>query len=313
MEAQVVIRFLLRGAADVLAEIVPLVDIEAFMMNYQGKLALVTGGSSGIGLAIAKNLASLGANVWILARRPEFLQSAINEIKSVCKYPDQKVGSIQADIANEEQVTAAITDFINQTGHPDYLFNVAGMTHPGYIVDIGNDVFTNLIHTNYLGMVYCTKAVLSGMIQRRSGYIINISSAFGYLALQGYSAYIATKFAIRGFSDSLRLELRGTGVKITIVFPDDTDTPQLQEEIKTRPEVVKIIAGDGKKAMPASKVAEIILNGVARGKYIITPGFRNSLFFFGVHTVGKLVYPILDLLSLQAETILRKKNRKKPQ
>lgn len=307
------IRFLDRVVVDAPAEIVPLVDIEAFTMNYQGKLALVTGGSSGIGLAIAKNLASLGANVWILARRSEFLQSAVNEIKSACKYPDQKMGSMQADVANEEQVTAGITNFINQTGHPDYLFNVAGITHPGYIVDTGNDVFANLIHTNYLGMVYCTKAVLPGMIQRRSGNIINISSTFGYLALQGYSAYIATKFAIRGFSDSLRLELRGTGVNITIVFPYDTNTPQLQEEIKTRPEVVKIIAGDGKKAMPASKVAEIILNGVARGKYIITPGFRNSLFFFGVHTVGKLLYPILDLLSLQAETALRKRNRKPPQ
>lgn len=277
------------------------------LKSFSGKLALITGGSSGIGLALGKALSSLGASVWLLARRKAQLDVAYLEVSSLRIDPFQRFGVLVADITQEKVISAVLSDFIGLTGVPDYLFNNAGIALPGLLTEMDGQHFRDIMNVNYFGMVNTTRAILPGMIRRASGHIINISSVFGYLALQGYSAYAASKYAVRGFSDALRLEVRSKGVRVSIVFPDDTDTPQLAEEIKHRPEVVKIVGGDGENAMSPEKVAADILRGVARKEYIITPGLRNSLFYRAIHTTGNLIYPILDFLSNRAEDQIKRK------
>src|SRR5512135_3293383 len=144
---------------------------------YQGRLALVTGGSSGIGFALARQLSDAGARVWLLARRKDGLDSAF---KSLFGANGKNHGMLAVDVAQTKQVQSSLERFQREVGVPDLLINCAGVTHPGYIQDIPLEVFHEMIDIDYLGTVHMVKAVLPGMIQRGSGAIVNICSAAGY-------------------------------------------------------------------------------------------------------------------------------------
>jgi 3-dehydrosphinganine reductase len=262
-------------------------------MDYNGKVALVTGGSSGIGLAVARQLASQGANVWILGRNPERLDSALQQVRAAQNNPAQRSGCLAADVSSAEQVAQAVHELEESAGVPDLLITSAGVTHPGYVEDLDLSIFRDMIEINYLGTVYSVKAVLPGMLRRGSGTIVTVSSVAGFLGTFGYSAYGASKYAVRGFSDTLRSELKHRGIRVSIVFPPDTDTPQLAYENQFKPFETKELAGTI-KAMSADAVANAILKGVARGKYTIIPGFEGKLFYRLTGIVGDLTYPIMD-------------------
>jgi len=261
------------------------------------KVVLVTGGSSGIGLAIAKLLASAGAYVWLAARRRELLDSAISEIKTACQEGSQKCGFTSADVSKFDQALAVVKEVTDFAGTPDVVINSAGITQPGYIQDLSFDTFEHLMAVNYFGTVYITKAVLAGMLTRGSGHIINISSMAGYLGVFGYSAYGATKFAVAGFSEALRAELKPQGIRVSVVFPPDTDTPQLAYEEPFKPAETKAISGNA-KALSADLVARSILKQAERGHYMIFPGIDSRLFYLLNSKMPKsLVFAILDKMA----------------
>jgi len=122
----------------------------------------------------------------------------------------------------------------------------------------------------------------------------------GVIGVYGYSAYGASKYAVRGFSDVLRSELKPKNIQVSIVFPPDTDTPQLEYESEFKPEITKKIAGSA-KVMSAQKVALEILEGIMKKQYIIIPGFESKLIFHLSNFLGPLVYPIMDLIIFQAK------------
>ena len=146
--------------------------------NYAGKHVLITGGSSGIGLAAAKLAAQHGANVTILSRRKEVLEQAERDIIGQ-RSQDTFVKTISADVSNEAEVSQALKDLVAGQGLPDVVINCAGVTHPGEFYLLDSEIFRWNMNINYFGAVYVLKALVPDMMQRRSGMIIFVSSAFG--------------------------------------------------------------------------------------------------------------------------------------
>jgi 3-dehydrosphinganine reductase len=268
-------------------------------MDLSHKLALITGGSSGIGFALAEKLASQGANVWLLARREDRLKQAVGALELKAIGADQVFGYLAADVADKESLFAVLSRFSSEVGTPDILVNSAGASRPGQFEALEPELFEELMRTNYLGTVYTTRAVIRGMINRRSGTIVNISSIAGFIGVYGYSAYGATKYAVRGFSDVLRAEMKPRGIRVSVVFPPDTETPQLAGEEPYKPEVTRELSGTA-KPLSATQVADAILRGVSRGRYVITPGLDGSLLFKASNLLGAGIYPLMDYLVRQA-------------
>ena len=129
---------------------------------------------------------------------------------------------------------------------------------------------------NVLGGVYATKAVLDSMIARKTGAIVFISSIAGQLGLYGYSAYSTTKFALRGLAETLQMELQPHNVRVSISFPPDTDTPQLQQEVKDRNALQSELASYG-TVFQAEVVAQDVWQGVERGVFLITHGLDGFM------------------------------------
>ncbi len=258
------------------------------------KTVLVTGGSSGIGLAIARALAARGAHVWLAARRPELLETALAQVRAAAQHEDQQFGFISVDLSDPQQAFAACETLIQQAGVPDVLINSAGAAHPGYVESLSPDIFHWMMDANYFTTIHATKAVLPGMIARRSGQIVNISSAAGFLGVFGYTAYGATKFAIMGFSEALRAEMQRHNIRVSIVYPSDTQTPQLDYENQFKPPETKAISGSA-SALSAEQVAEVVLRQAARGRYSIFTSFDVRLFYLLNKFLPKaLVFAVLD-------------------
>jgi len=266
--------------------------------EYEGKTALVTGGSSGIGLALAKLLAARGAQVWLLARRKDLLETARGEVGHGCR-------GLSVDVADWKAVRKAVEQVEKEIGTPDLVFNSAGVTHPGYVEELDVDIFRQMIEINYLGTVHVVKAVLPGMLKRGSGWIVNISSAAGFLGVFGYTAYGASKYAVRGFSDALRAEMKPHGIRVTIAFPPDTDTPQLAYEEPLKPAETRALSSSAGK-LSAETVAEAILGGMRRGRYAIVPGSENRFLYRLSGLLGDGVYPVMDWMVADARRKVQK-------
>jgi 3-dehydrosphinganine reductase len=262
---------------------------------YQNKLVLITGGSSGIGMALARQILLNGGHVAILARRAELLASAAEELVNSKRTPDQKIFTIQADVSNKTEVENSFSSFIEENGVPDMVFNSAGVAHPGRFEDLGDGIFHWMMDVNYFGTVNVLKVLVPLMQKRKSGVIVNLSSIAGFIGVYGYTAYGASKFAVSGFSDALRSELKPDGIQVSIVFPPDTDTPQLTYESQFKPAVTKEIAGSA-KLLDANVVAIETLKAVARKQYVILPGSEGKLMYWLHHFLGRLLYPIMDMM-----------------
>lgn len=263
-------------------------------LTYSGKHVFITGGSSGIGLAIAKMLAQQGANVTILARRQTQLKEAAEIIKAACINPDQKVSALQGDVGDIKTIFPLLDEYQKQNGPPDILINSAGITYPGKFSTLPPEIFRDLVNINYLGTVYVSRAFVNGMLHRGSGWIVNISSMAGFIGTYGYSGYGASKYAVRGFSDVLRAELKPRGLQISVVYPPDTLTPQLEFEKDLKPAITRELA-DTAGVMTAENVARIILRDVQRGRYTILPGFQSWFYYTLTSLLGDFTYVVMDM------------------
>lgn len=275
------------------------------MKDFNGKLVLITGGSSGIGLALAKKLSALGADIWILARRLEQLQAAKDEMEKARSNGDQKFGIISADVANLDELNGELEKFQQEVGVPHLLINSAGYAHPGTFEELAIDVFHQQMNVNYFGTVYVTRAVLPGMIERGSGYIVNVSSMAALFSIYGFTAYSASKFAVHGLTDGLRSEVKHLGIKVSHVIPPDTDTPGLAKENEIKPEITKLVSETAGLASPEA-VADSIIKGIKRERYLIMMGFENTLLYHLGNLLGSKKRHILDFLINQARGKIEK-------
>jgi len=276
-------------------------------MNNHYNLALITGGSSGIGLALAKQLAHEGVNVCLLARDKEKLSQAKLEIeKTTDNHLNQFIDTISCDVTDYDELAAVLGDWITRHEVPDLVINSAGITYPGYFQDLDVEIFHRLMEVNYFGTLHVLKYLIPKMISQGKGTVVNISSQAGFVGVYGYSGYGASKYAVRGLSDVLRAEMKPLGIQVSIVFPPDTQTPQLEFEEPLKPPETKAIAGSA-HVLSAEHVANSILRDVGRGKYVIIPGLEGNLFYRMTNLLGNLTYPIMDWMVRQAQ---KKKTRK---
>jgi 3-dehydrosphinganine reductase len=250
--------------------------------------ALITGGSSGIGLAVANQLAASGYSISLIARRKDMLESAAREIRGHFVGDGQRIVTHSADVAKSAEAEAAVHCAMGELGVPDLVITSAGIAVPGYFEDLPLENFERSMAVNYFGSLYVVRAALPAMRARKSGRIVFISSGAGLMGIFGYASYAPTKFALRGLAEGLRAELRADKVAVSIAYPPDTDTPMLVEENKTKPEETKLITGVV-KTWSAEDVATCIVRGIRRGKFSITPGTA----IWGMSHMPGIMLPIL--------------------
>ena len=267
--------------------------------DFHKQHVLITGGSSGIGRAAARLLIQRGADVSIIARRQELLDETLAELEPLRKNPTQRLASHSADLTEQEQAQKAIAALTADDHPPDILINAAGFAHPGYFEELPLDIFHTTMDIDYFGTVYTTKAVTPTMIERRSGHIVNISSMAGHVGVFGYTAYSAAKFAVRGFSDALRQELKPYNIHVSVVFPPDTDTPQLHYENQFKPLETRRISGSV-KALTADQVAQAIVRGIERRQPYILPNFDARATFMLCDGLGGIIRWYCDLTVAKA-------------
>ena len=191
---------------------------------------IITGGSSGIGLATARLYAARGHNVAIIGRSADKLATAQAELLVIARAEGQRVAVRRADCADFEQATAAIDSLVADGLAPDILVNSAGVIIPGEFATMPLENFEVNLTNGYWSVVYPCRAAVPHMLARGSGHIVNVSSVAGYLGIYGYTGYSSAKFAVMGFSEALRFEMKPEGISVHVVCPPDTDTPALAFE-----------------------------------------------------------------------------------
>jgi 3-dehydrosphinganine reductase len=232
--------------------------------------AVISGGSSGIGLALARRLAIAGWDLTLLARDPDRLAAAHDALAGLGG-TTRRVHTESVDVADSAAVERAVAAAIATLGPPGLLVASAGIVVPGIFDALPLDAFRRTMDVNYFGTLHLVRAALPAMRREGSGRIVMIASGAALLGVYGYTSYAPSKFAVRGLAETLRSELAPDGIGVSIVYPPDTDTPQLREELRLRPDITSRIAGSA-KALSADAVADAILRGVAHRRFIIAPG-----------------------------------------
>lgn len=203
-------------------------------MLLDGKTALVTGASRGIGRAIALCLAAEGARVAINYAGNV---KAAEEVKAAIEAAGGTAILCQADIADSSAVEAMVANVVKEFGTIDILVNNAGITRDSLLMRMKDEDFTKVLNTNLKGVFYCTKAVSKLMMKKRSGRIVNMASVVGLVGNAGQTNYAAAKAGVIGFSKSAAKELASRGITVNVVAPGfiGTDmTAGLPESVKEK-------------------------------------------------------------------------------
>ncbi|WP_353684485.1 SDR family oxidoreductase [Thermodesulfovibrio sp. 3907-1M] len=229
------------------------------MLSIKGKVALITGASKGIGLATAEKFAREGANLVLVARSRELLNNLTEKLKTY----GANVVSVSADLTKPEEVERAFEVLKDSFQRLDILINNAGRGIFNYIENGSPDEWKEVIDLNLTGLIHCTHLAVKMMIPQRSGHIVNISSVAGRVGIPGWSVYCATKWAVIGFSESIRKELIKYNIRVTVIEPGVVATQwgenMPEEWIKSR---------GAMRALKAHDIAEAIYYVVTQPEHV---------------------------------------------
>jgi short-subunit dehydrogenase len=239
-------------------------------MQIEGKLALVTGASSGIGEATARALAALGARVILVARSADKLEAIVENIKA-------KGGSahaMAADLANADEVARLAEAVRREIGIPDVLINNAGAGRWLSVMETSAEEARKMIELPYLAAFYATKAFLPEMLARKHGCIVNVTSPASFVAWPNATGYIAARQALKGFSDGLRLEVEPNGVTVSLVVLGTVESSYWEHNPGSRERVPR-----GFAPLTTSQAADAIIEAIERNKRLkIRPALFRMLF-----------------------------------
>ena len=219
------------------------------MQNLKGKTALVTGGGRGLGKAVALALAAEGVNVAITGRNENNLKSVVAEIESKGVKSSYSV----FDVTDKKQVFASLKKLQNDFGKFDILINNAGIAAFGGILEMDEEQWEDIVKTNLFGPYYVVKAVVPGMVEKKSGDVVNISSTAGLKGNALTSAYSASKFGLIGMSESMMFELRKQNIRVTTLTPSTISTDMAKTDLK-------ITDGNPEKVLQPEDFAELVVD-----------------------------------------------------
>ena len=247
-------------------------------MNFHNRNVIITGGYSGIGLETARRFERLGARVHVLARNPgaAFVPHAV-------------------DVSDQAAVSAVIRA-IGDSGGITALVCNAGIMRVGRVAELSLDDFESVLRTNYLGALYPILAAWPYLEAAGESRLGIVSSVAGYTGVYGYTAYAPTKFALTGLAECLRMEGKPRGIRVTVVFPPDTETPMLEYERAHAPAETRAITA-GARRMSAAAVADKFVAGLARGDFEVYCNAESRLIRLVKALFPSVYYRLLDRLT----------------
>ncbi|KAJ1802933.1 3-dehydrosphinganine reductase [Coemansia sp. RSA 2599] len=256
--------------------------------NVKDKHCYVTGGSQGLGKAVAQDLARLGAHVTIVARREPLLKEALEEIKKHAAVPkQQQFHYVVADLTSHEDSVRAVAEAVEKQGRPvENLFAVAGRSNPGVFIEQTDEDLTSTMDVNYKGTLFTVHEVAKRLVAGniKDAHIVLVSSTLGFFGLVGYTGYCASKFAIRGLAEALRVELQMYGINVHCYFPGTIFTPGYEAENLTKPQITKDIEG-ADEGMTPEQCSKGLFKGLVRGEFAIATDPITLLFRCGTRGV----------------------------
>lgn len=246
---------------------------------YKDKVIIVTGASSGIGLASATRFASLGAKIVLAARSIDKLEKIAEEINEKFNKSTDNVLCVKTDVTKEEDCKNLVEQTVKYFGKIDVLVNNAGISMRAVFKDMDLNVMRSLMDTNFWGTVYCTKYALPYLLETK-GSVVGVISTAGYVGLPARTAYSASKFAVRGFLETLRIEHLYDGLHVMIFAPGFTTSNIRNVALTANGSPQGETPRKEERMMSAERVAKIMARGIFRRKthMVLTPLGKATLF-----------------------------------
>jgi 3-dehydrosphinganine reductase len=252
--------------------------------------AFVVGGSEGIGLAVARRLSQQGVDVAIFGRSEDKLRTAHASLTT-----DARTYVGQLDVTDAAATRTALDAAVADFGVPDLVVCTAGFARAEWFHEAPIDNVRAMMETNYLGTVHACHALVPHLVEAGRGTIVTTSSMAGLTGVFGYAGYSASKFAVVGFSEALRRELRPHGVHVATLCPPNTRTPGFDEENRTKP--AEVLAAEQKvKTLEPVQVADYLLKVLPRRPNLVIPGAD-----------GRLGHSVVRHLPRLADRLLRRR------
>lgn len=242
------------------------------MINMSGKVAIVTGGASGMGQITARRLARQGAKVAIFDVNDKGLQATASESANITAF--------HCDISSLQDVEAKVAEVIAQLGPVELLVHAAALMPSHQLIDHTHENMERLFRINYFGTTYMVRSVLPGMLERGRGRIIAFGSIAGIALVPKMGAYCATKAAVNAYIEVLQNEIRSTGVRVHLVCPPAVNTPLIEQTVVTdTPGSILEARKSGRLADPEQMI-DAIEKGVRKDRDIIYPKEARLLYLW---------------------------------
>jgi 3-dehydrosphinganine reductase len=239
---------------------------------FKDAVIIITGGSSGLGKALAHRLIKMGATVALIARDKNKLAMTKDELSVLCGTASQTVETFSCNIADYIETEKTLKTIATVVGCPDILINCAGVLKEGYFEKLPLSTFREVMDINFFGALNCTKAVLPLFKQKGKGRIVNIASLGGKIGSFGYSAYCSSKFALVGLTEILRTELKPQNIKLHLVCPGEFESPMV-DELNTYRTTENRVLTHTVPVLPLNVVADEVIKGIQEDRYLIITGF----------------------------------------